>query len=67
MPAGVCVVNEDGKKVLVGQLSYFSTNTPLCSVCEDMRWAVENRGWFLEAQEDYLYQVKLKRKLLGQA
>lgn len=67
MPAGVCAVKENGKKVLVGQLSYFSTNAPLCSVCEDMMWALEAKPWFIEAHEDYLYQVKVKKQLLGQS
>ncbi len=66
MPAGVCTVSENGKRVVVGQLKYFSTNAPLCSVCEDMKWAIEKKPWFIEAHEDYLYQVKIKRKLLGQ-
>jgi hypothetical protein len=67
MPAGVCVVKKDGKRVLVGQLTYFSTTAPLCSVCEDMKWAIENNPWFVEAHEDYLYEVELKKKLLGQS
>ncbi|HTU32597.1 MAG TPA: hypothetical protein VMF66_02210 [Candidatus Acidoferrum sp.] len=67
MPAGVCVVKENGKKVLVGQLSYFSTNAPLCSVCEDMKWALEDKAWFIEAHEDYLYQIQVKKQLLGQS
>lgn len=66
MPAGVRVIDQNGKRVLVGQLSYYETNPPLCSVCEDMKWAIEERPWFVEAHEEYLYQVRVKRHLLGQ-
>jgi len=66
MPTGARTMNQDGKRVLVGQLSYFVTNPPLCSVCEDMKWALEQKPWFIEAHQDYLYQVKVKKQLMGQ-
>lgn len=66
MPAGVRVVDQNGKRALLGQLTYYETNPPLCSVCEDMKWALAERPWFIEAHEEYLYQVKVKRQLLGQ-
>lgn len=67
LPAGVRVVDESGKRTLLGQLTYFETNPRFCSVCEDMRLAVESRPWFVEAHEDYLHQLKAKKKLLGQS
>ena len=66
MPAGVRVIDQNGKRVLVGHLSYYETNPPLCSVCEDTKWAIEERPWFVEAHEEFLYQVRVKRHLLGQ-
>lgn len=67
MPAGVRVIDQHGKRFLVGQLSYYTTNAPLCSVCEDMKWAIEKRPWFIDAQEEYLSQVRAKKQLLGQS
>lgn len=67
MPAGTAVANKDGKRVLVGYLTYFETSPRLCSICEDMKSTVENRPWFVEAHEDYLRQLKVRKKLLGQA
>lgn len=66
MPTGVRIVHQDGKRVLIGQLNYYATNAPLCSVCEDMKWALEDRPWFIDAHEEYLNQVKVKKHLLGQ-
>jgi hypothetical protein len=67
MPTGVRTIEQNGKRVLIGQLSYFTTNPPLCSVCEDMKWALEKRPWFIDAHDDYLYQIKVKKQLLGQS
>ena len=67
MPAGVRLVHRDGKRVVVGQLSYYETNAPLCSVCEDKKWVLEERPWFIDAHEEYLDQVKVKKQLLGQS
>ena len=66
MPAGVKVISQNGKRTLVGQLTYYATNPPLCSVCEDMKWALEERPWFVEAHEEYLYEIRVKKHLLGQ-
>ena len=67
MPAGVQQLNRDGRTVLVGQLTYFSATEDdgLCSVCRDMRAAVEERRWFAKAHREYLEQVKMKKQLLG--
>jgi hypothetical protein len=66
MPTGARTITQGGKRVLVGQLTYYTTNPPLCSVCEDMMWAIEERLWFVEAHEEYLRQIKFKKHLLGQ-
>lgn len=67
MPAGVRQMNRGGRTILLGQLTYFSTadDGPLCSVCKEMKAAVEDRPWFVEAHREYLDQVKMKRQLLG--
>jgi hypothetical protein len=67
MPAGVRVIDQNGKRVLVGQLTYYATNAPLCSLCEDMKWALEKSPWFIEAHEEYLYELNVKRQLLGRS
>jgi hypothetical protein len=67
MPAGVRLARENGKSVLIGHLIYFSAPGQLCSVCSDMKNAVETRTWFVEAHRDYLNQVKTKAKLMGGA
>jgi hypothetical protein len=67
MPAGVCVISQDGKRMLVGQLSYFRTNAALCSVCEEMKGALENKPWFVEAHQDYLHQVRVKKQMHGRS
>ena len=65
MPAGVQLVKQSGKSVLIGRLTYLRMNSVLCSVCADMRSAVSARPWFLEAHEEYLDQVKVKKHVLG--
>ena len=40
MPAGVGVIRQKGKAVLVGGLSYFRLSTVLCSLCQEMESAV---------------------------
>ena len=65
MPAGVRLVREGGKSVLIGHLAYFRTNSVLCSVCADMMCAVAARPWFLQAHDEYLDQVKVKKHMLG--
>ena|SRR3974390_1466844 len=65
MPAGVRLRIQDGKTVLVGKLSYFRTNTALCSLCQEMKSAVATRPWFVKAQADYLDQIKAKKQILG--
>ena len=57
MPAGVGVIRENGKTVLVGTLSYFRISTVLCSVCQEMESAVANRPWFIKAQAEYQDQL----------
>ena len=65
MPAGVGVINREGKTVLVGNLSYFRISTVLCSLCQEMESAVASRPWFVRAQADYLDQIKVKKQRLG--
>jgi hypothetical protein len=67
MPAGVRQMTQGHKTVLVGQLTYFSVaeEGALCSICEEMKDAVEARPWFIEAHREYLQQVKIKNKLMG--
>ena len=64
MPAGVRLVKQSGKSVLIGQLAYFRTNSVLCSVCADMMCAVAASPWFLQAHDEYLDQVKVKKHIL---
>jgi hypothetical protein len=64
MPAGVRLVKQSDKSVLIGHLSYVRMNSVLCSVCADMKSAVAARPWFLEAHGEYLDQVKVKKHIL---
>jgi heterodisulfide reductase subunit B len=66
MPTGVRRVRENGKNVLIGQLSYYPVSRALCSVCQEMESAVNNRPWFVEAHAEYLEQVKATKRLLGE-
>jgi len=65
MPAGVRVINTNGKQVVVGQLSYFRVTTALCSVCQDMKSAAASRAWFVDAHAEYLDQIEVKKQLLA--
>ena len=65
MPAGVCVIKQEGKAVLVGNLFYFRTSTMLCSLCREMGAAVARRPWFVKAHAEYLDQIKAKKETLG--
>jgi hypothetical protein len=65
MPAGVRLIMQDGKTVLVGRLSYFRIKTALCSLCQEMESAVASRPWFVKAQADYLDQIRAKKQILG--
>jgi hypothetical protein len=65
MPAGVRVIKQEGKTVLVGRLSYFRINTVLCSLCQEMESAVASRPWFVKAHTEYLDQIKVKQQMLG--
>jgi hypothetical protein len=65
MPAGVSVMQQKGKSVLIGRLSYFRLSTVLCSVCQEMESAVASRPWFLKAHAEYLNQIKVKKQLSG--
>ena len=65
MPAGVRLVKQSNKSVLIGHLSYVRINSVLCSVCADMESAVAARPWFREAHGEYLDQVKVKKYILG--
>ena len=57
----------NGKSVLIGQLTYFSVPGELCSVCSEMKSAVETRPWFVEAHREYLNRIKAKKQLMGGA
>ena len=65
MPAGVRVIKQEGKTVLVGNLSYFRISTVLCSLCQEMECAVASRPWFVKAHAEYLNQVKVKKQISG--
>ena len=65
MPAGVSVIKQKGKSVLIGRLSYFRISTVLCSLCQAMESAVARRQWFLKAHAEYLNQIKVKKQLSG--
>jgi len=65
MPAGVRMIRQKGETVLVGNLSYFSTRTALCSLCQEMESVVARRPWFVKAHAEYLAQIKVKRQMLG--
>ena len=65
MPAGVSVIRQKGKAVLVGSLSYFHLSTALCSLCQEMESAVASRPWFVKAHAEYLDQIKVKKEILG--
>ena len=64
MPAGVSVIKQEGRAILVGKLSYFRTSAVLCSVCQEMEAAVVRRPWFVKAQAEYLNQIKAKKQIL---
>ena len=57
MPAGVGVIRQKDKTVLVGSLSYFRMSATLCSVCQEMESAVASRPWFVKAQTEYMDQL----------
>lgn len=65
IPAGVCVINQNGKTVLAGNLYYFYINTDLCSVCREMESVVANRPWFVKAHSEYVDEINVKKQLLG--
>ena len=65
MPAGVRVIKQEGKTVLVGRLSYFRISTVLCSLCQEMESAVASRPWFVKAHAEYLDQIKVKQQDVG--
>lgn len=65
MPAGVQMLRQNGKNLLIGQLSYYRISGLLCSVCQDLESAVANRPWFVEAHAEYLDQVEVKKQIMG--
>ena len=65
LPAGVRVITQEGKTVLVGRLSYFRISTERCSLCEEMESALATRPWFVKAHAEYVEQVKIKKQKLG--
>jgi hypothetical protein len=65
MPAGVAVIKQEGKTLLVGNLSYFPISTALCSVCQELESAVASRPWFVKAHAEYLDQIQVKKEMLG--
>jgi hypothetical protein len=64
LPAGVGLMKQNGKTVLVGKLSYFRINTVLCSLCQELESAVATRPWFVNAHAEYLEQIKVKKQKL---
>lgn len=65
LPAGVRVIKQEGKTVLIGRLSYFRISKVLCSLCEEMESSVATRPWFVKAHAEYVEQVKVKKQKLG--
>jgi hypothetical protein len=65
IPAGVRVIKQEGKTVLVGRLSYFHMSAVLCSLCQEMESAVASRPWFVKAHAEYLDQIKTKKTNAG--
>lgn len=65
VPAGVRLITQNNKTVLIGRLTYVRMDSVLCSVCQEMKSAVAARPWFLEAHSEYLDQVKVKKHILG--
>lgn len=65
MPAGVGVIRQKDKTVLVGRLFYFRISTVLCSLCQEMESVVASRPWFVKAQDEYLEEIKLNEQMLG--
>ena len=64
MPTGVRLSKQGDKSALIGRLTSFAKETALCSVCEEMKFAVEARPWFVKARGEHLGQVKVKKQLL---
>lgn len=64
MPAGVRLIKHNDKTILLGHLIYVPIDSVLCSVCEEMKSAVESKPWFREAHREYLDQVKVKKRIL---
>jgi hypothetical protein len=65
IPAGVCLIEQNGKTVLVGTLSYFHISSELCSVCQEMESVLASRPWFVEAHSEYVDEIRFKKQLLG--
>jgi hypothetical protein len=59
MPAGMRVIRQEGKTVLVGSLSYYRISTMLCSLCQEMESAVASRPWFVKAHAEYLVKKQM--------
>jgi hypothetical protein len=57
------MIRENGRSVLVGNLSYFRITTVLCSLCQEMESAVARRPWFVQAHAEYLEQIAVKKNL----
>ena len=49
---------------LTRHLIYVPIDSVLCSVCEEMKSAVESKPWFRQAHREYLDQVKVKKRIL---
>ncbi len=64
MPAGVRLIKNNNKTVLLGHLIYVPIDSALCSVCEEMKSAVESKPWFRQAHREYLDQIKVKKRIL---
>jgi hypothetical protein len=65
MSAGMGVIRQKDKIVLVGRLSYFRISTDLCSLCQEMESAIARRPWFVRAHAEYMDQIKVKKQMLG--
>ncbi len=59
------MIRQNGRTVLIGNLSYFHISTVLCSLCREMESAVASRPWFVKAHAEYLDEIKVKKEILG--
>src|SRR5215469_328780 len=62
MPTGVRMISANGKRLLIGHLSYYPVVGTLCSLCKEMESALNDRPWFIEAHSEYVDEIKTKKR-----